>query len=71
MSHPDDVRYCNPCGILFFDKRALQQHRIRAHDAEPPCHRLAQEKWCDHSGLGGFMGHTCGAIMVRAARHGD
>lgn len=24
-----------------------------------PCHKLPSEKWCDHSGPGGFMGHTC------------
>jgi hypothetical protein len=24
-----------------------------------PCHILSRQRWCDHSGLGGFMGHTC------------
>lgn len=34
-------------------------------DADPiyceeyPCHLLPKEEWCDHSGAGGFMGHTC------------
>lgn len=26
---------------------------------EFPCHKLPKEQWCDHSGPGGFMGHTC------------
>ena len=26
---------------------------------EPPCHAKPREQWCDHSGPGGFMGHTC------------
>lgn len=26
---------------------------------EYPCHKLPKENWCDHSGPGGFMGHTC------------
>jgi dCMP deaminase len=25
-----------------------------------PCHALPNYRWCDHGGLGGFMGHTCG-----------
>lgn len=24
-----------------------------------PCHSLQRAQWCDHSGPGGFMGHTC------------
>ncbi len=24
-----------------------------------PCHKLPKKQWCDHSGKGGFMGHTC------------
>lgn len=24
-----------------------------------PCHRKPQREWCDHSGAGDFMGHTC------------
>jgi hypothetical protein len=23
------------------------------------CHDLPRNKWCNHAGLGGFMGHTC------------
>lgn len=26
---------------------------------EYPCHKLPKEQRCDHSGKGGFMGHTC------------
>jgi hypothetical protein len=26
---------------------------------EWPCHELPRDQWCDHSGAGGFMGHTC------------
>lgn len=26
---------------------------------EYPCRKLPKEQWCDHSGPGGFMGHTC------------
>jgi hypothetical protein len=25
----------------------------------PWCHLKPKRKWCDHSGPGGFMGHTC------------
>jgi NTP pyrophosphatase (non-canonical NTP hydrolase) len=25
----------------------------------PPCHAKPRAEWCDHSGGGGFMGHTC------------
>lgn len=25
-----------------------------------PCHSLPRDQWCDHSGPGDFMGHTCG-----------
>lgn len=24
-----------------------------------PCRSLPQHQWCDHAGIGGFMGHTC------------
>lgn len=24
-----------------------------------PCHSKPRTDWCDHSGPGGFMGHTC------------
>lgn len=24
-----------------------------------PCHSRPEREWCDHSGPGGFMGHTC------------
>lgn len=27
---------------------------------EHPCHKKPRSQWCDHSGPGGFMGHTCG-----------
>lgn len=26
----------------------------------PTCHSKPRRQWCDHSGPGGFMGHTCG-----------
>jgi hypothetical protein len=29
-------------------------------EAGDPCHSRPQSEWCDHDGIGGFMGHTCG-----------
>lgn len=28
-------------------------------EGEPPCHARDREHWCDRTGAGGFMGHTC------------
>lgn len=28
-------------------------------DYDFPCHSKPKAQWCDHSGPGGFMGHTC------------
>lgn len=43
--------------------RYVMLHRSRKAVARDlgifPCHELPREKWCDHSGGGGFMGHTC------------
>jgi hypothetical protein len=30
-----------------------------------PCHSRPQSAWCDHSGQGGFMGHTCFGIREK------
>jgi hypothetical protein len=65
VSHPDDVRFCKPCGWLFSDARELRHHRVRVHGVEPPCHRQPVWRWCDYDRTteivhhGGFMGHTC------------
>jgi len=35
------------------------QEPLKENDMECPCRKLPKEQWCDHSGKGGFMGHTC------------
>jgi len=32
---------------------------MRKKNKEYPCHKLPKNQRCDHSGPGGFMGHTC------------
>ena len=38
-----------------------QYLRLVVPIADWPCHSHPEgkKKWCDHSGAGGFMGHTC------------
>lgn len=39
-------------------------------EAAWPCRSKPRDQWCDHSGPGGFMGHTCfataGVLMLPA-----